>query len=105
MRQGATARTGRRSILGIPRVLVGAYFGVLLIIALAGVPVLVGTIHSLNREQNVFDPASAASEGVLVGALNQETGIRGYALTGDPTFLQPYQAGLAQYNQSIGELD
>jgi PAS domain S-box-containing protein len=105
MTVGTIARKGRRSVLGVPRALIGAYFGVLLIVLAATVPVLIGTVRTLDREQNVFDPASAAAEGVLVGALNQETGIRGYALTGDPTFLQPYEAGLTQYDQSIRDLD
>src|SRR5580700_6642849 len=31
--------------------------------------------------------------GAVEAQLNEETGIRGYAATGDATFLQPYRAG------------
>ena len=37
-----------------------------------------------------------AAEAVLVDALNAETGVRGYAATGDPFFLKPYQLALGQ---------
>ncbi|MFF8833486.1 ATP-binding protein [Streptomyces sp. NPDC015131] len=36
--------------------------------------------------------------------LNQETGIRGYGLTGQPDFLTPYREGLAQQKSSTAQL-
>ncbi|MFJ8435995.1 CHASE3 domain-containing protein [Kitasatospora sp. NPDC094019] len=40
-------------------------------------------------------PALTSSFRLEAAMLNQETGIRGYGLTGNPEFLQPYQQGLA----------
>ncbi len=36
--------------------------------------------------------------------LDQETGLRGWLATGDPTFLQPYQEGRAQATTSVAQL-
>ena len=46
----------------------------------------------------VFDqigPLRTDSEEMLVAVLNQETGVRGYALDGDPSGLTPYSDGVA----------
>jgi signal transduction histidine kinase len=42
-----------------------------------------------------YDPALLASQNLLNALLNQETGVRGYALSGNDQFLQPYTQGLA----------
>ena len=42
---------------------------------------------------------------LLVGMVNQETGIRGYAATGSPVFLEPYSNGKQQSNQALADLD
>ena len=39
------------------------------------------------------------------GMLNQETGVRGYALTGDGTYLDPYQVGRAVTAKAKSVLD
>lgn len=40
-----------------------------------------------------IQPARSASFQLQNALLDQETGVRGYALSGDPTFLQPYATG------------
>ncbi|HEY9331341.1 MAG TPA: CHASE3 domain-containing protein [Streptomyces sp.] len=40
-----------------------------------------------------IQPARSASFQLQNALLDQETGVRGYALTGDPSFLQPYASG------------
>lgn len=40
-------------------------------------------------------------ESMLVGMLNTETGYRGFVITGDETFLQPQQAGIAAIQESL----
>lgn len=40
-----------------------------------------------------LEPASEAVQSLYIALLNQETGVRGYVLTGEPDFLQPYQDG------------
>ncbi|MGA2970099.1 MAG: ATP-binding protein [Acidimicrobiales bacterium] len=53
-------------------------------------------LQSRERSQRSVDLATTqvntASATVLLDALNAETGVRGFALTGDVTFLQPYYA-------------
>lgn len=40
-----------------------------------------------------IQPARSASFQLQNALLDQETGVRGYALTGDPSFLEPYEEG------------
>jgi signal transduction histidine kinase len=42
-----------------------------------------------------LDPAALAVAGLDASLLDQETGVRGYALAGDPSFLDPYRQGAA----------
>ncbi|HET9074509.1 MAG TPA: ATP-binding protein [Solirubrobacteraceae bacterium] len=81
--------------------------GQLLALAAAGpvlvviVAVVVGLItitrqHSVQSELlNQVEPANAAVQQLEIAMLNQETGIRGFELTGDAAFLAPYTTGLA----------
>jgi signal transduction histidine kinase len=49
------------------------------------------------RSQLVDDvgPAVLANQNLAIAVLNEETGVRGYALTRNPDFLAPYRDGLA----------
>ena len=40
------------------------------------------------------DPATLAAERLLSSAIDQETGVRAYLLSGDEEFLDPYRSGL-----------
>ena len=56
----------------------------------AGVAV---TVHDLGRAQDVQAQGAEARQTVLAllaAYVDEETGLRGYQVTGDPTFLQPY---------------
>ena len=66
-----------------------------------------------NRERVVttLDPAALQVVQLDNALLNQETGVRGYALSGQPSFLAPYtsgvaaeQAALASLRQAAGQL-
>jgi signal transduction histidine kinase len=66
------------------------------------VAVVVGII-TITRQDSIrielltrVEPGNAASLRVLTAMVNQETGIRGYELTGRRSFLEPYSLGLAQ---------
>jgi signal transduction histidine kinase len=50
------------------------------------------------------DPASLQADELLIGYLNQETGLRGYVLSGNPAFLQPFDNGMAQQGQAVTAL-
>ena len=52
-----------------------------------------------------IDPARLASEQLLVALLNQETGVRGYVLTGQPSFLQPFAQGVPAQQAASAQLD
>ena len=45
-----------------------------------------------------------ASSDLLTSMLDQETGLRGYALTGDPATLEPYTRARVGTNQSFTEV-
>lgn len=46
-----------------------------------------------------------ASDGVLISLLNMETGARGYVITGDESFLQPFNDGNSSYEKYYNELN
>jgi PAS domain S-box-containing protein len=101
---GTPTARGRTPSDRAPRILLIGYFVVLVVIVASTVPTLIGTLQTLNRQQAAYDTADAAASQVLVGALNQETGIRGYALSGQTSFLQPFLSGSTQYAQAMGQL-
>ena len=51
-----------------------------------------------------LDPASYEASQLEVALLNQETGIRGYALSGQQAFLQPYTLGLTGQKKALARL-
>ena len=56
------------------------------------------------RIETTIDPAALAAEQLYSALLNQETGVRGYALSGQPDFLAPYTSGLAAEQAAVGQL-
>jgi signal transduction histidine kinase len=86
-----------------------------------GVAVLVTTVLSLaavvsgalalahlnqerQRVETTIDPAALAAQQLYSALLNQETGVRGYALSGQPSFLAPYTQGLTAENAALDVL-
>ncbi|MHC3814098.1 CHASE3 domain-containing protein [Streptomyces sp. NBC_00341] len=51
-----------------------------------------------------IQPARSASFQLQNALLDQETGVRGYALSGDPTFLQPYATGKRDEEQRLARV-
>ena len=56
------------------------------------------------RVETVIDPAALAAQQLNSALLNQETGVRGYALSGEPSFLAPYTQGLRAQQAAAGQL-
>lgn len=56
------------------------------------------------RVVNVLDPAAIASSQLYAALLNQETGLRGYLLSGQAQFLAPYRQGLASQKSAVSTL-
>ncbi|MFJ3146595.1 ATP-binding protein [Streptomyces halstedii] len=51
-----------------------------------------------------IQPARSSSYQLQTSLLDQETGVRGYALTGDASFLEPYEAGMAAERLRLGRV-
>ncbi|HEY2224085.1 CHASE3 domain-containing protein [Actinomycetospora sp.] len=49
-------------------------------------------------------PARDAAAGLVTALVDQETGSRGFVITGDPQFLQPYREGIARAAAAEAEL-
>jgi signal transduction histidine kinase len=56
------------------------------------------------RVESVIDPAELAAQQLYSALVNQETGVRGYALSAQPDFLTPYQQGLNDERAAVGQL-
>jgi signal transduction histidine kinase len=56
---------------------------------------LASTVNAVNLQINRLDPALRYSSYLNNALINEETGVRGYTLTHQRSFLQPYQQGMA----------
>jgi len=63
---------------------------------LIGAVALTDLSSARNQVVQKLDPAAYEASQLYVALLNQETGVRGYALSAQRSFLQPYTAGRAQ---------
>jgi signal transduction histidine kinase len=57
------------------------------------------------RIESTIDPAALTAQQLYSALLNQETGVRGYALSGQADFLTPYTAGMAAEKDAVTALD
>jgi signal transduction histidine kinase len=57
-----------------------------------------------NRVVTVLSPAALHGSQLYAALLNQETGLRGYLLSGQRPFLQPYLTGVADQNAELRSL-
>ena len=91
----------------LSRILGGA---VLLMSVFSVAAVVVGALalahlnHQRERIANTIDPAALAAEQIYTALLNQETGVRGYALSGRLDFLDPYHQGIADEQAAVAQL-
>jgi diguanylate cyclase (GGDEF)-like protein len=69
--------------------------GIALLLGLAAAAVVFGlrTI-SYNERLHGLQQEYALAHGILQSLVDAETGVRGYLITGDPAYLEPYHAGL-----------
>ena len=83
-------------------------FVIVTLFALAAIVVggtaLANLASARDRVVNKIDPAAFLTSQLGVAYLNQETGVRGYALSARPTFLAPYNEGLAQERRDVSAL-
>jgi signal transduction histidine kinase len=83
-------------------VLVAGLFSILAIII--GGAALTGLNSARGRVVDTLDPAAYHASQLEVALLNQETGVRGYALTAQRPFLSPYTLGTAQQRKEVSAL-
>ncbi|WP_327330284.1 ATP-binding protein [Streptomyces sp. NBC_01201] len=76
----------------------------LLVLTGGGVWVLAHATDVNKRLTDRWSPALIASVRMESALINQETGIRGYGMTGKREFLEPYQDGVAQEGTAAQEL-
>ncbi|MFF7340797.1 CHASE3 domain-containing protein [Streptomyces sp. NPDC008163] len=89
------------------RVGVAASLVILSVLGITGAWVLERTQSISNNLTDVRSPSLSTAFRLETALVNQETGIRGYGLTGIPDFLRPYRQGLVDqkaYMQSLEDL-
>jgi signal transduction histidine kinase len=74
----------------------GAFALAFAVVVIATVVSLVQVLQHGNDVVYRWGPAASRSQALLEDMINQETGVRGYALSGRPESLQPYQTYRAQ---------
>jgi signal transduction histidine kinase len=77
---------------------------VALLAMVSGAVALLQLSDARNRVIQEIDPASRASDALLNALINEETGVRGYALSGQSDFLQPYTQGVQDEKTSAAAL-
>ncbi len=70
----------------------------------AGATALVGLGDARNRLVGVIDPATLQAQLLDDALVNQETGVRGFALSAQQSFLAPYTQGAATEKAAIASL-
>jgi signal transduction histidine kinase len=88
-------------IVGVA-VLVLLLFSVAAVVA--GGTALVRLHDSRNRVLDVIDPATLAAQQLDNALVNQETGVRGYALSAQQSFLTPYTQGMTAEQAATNSL-
>ena len=95
--EGSPRRASRLARLGVGQIL-AASIGVLLLVAVASIVLGVRANERLtDRRTFLVDGIDAALNHALAlenALIDQETGVRGYALTGEEAFLDPYRDGV-----------
>ncbi len=97
-RAGRSSRTGFRR-LGLRQRLAVAFVAVGVVATVATTVLVWAYVRLSDARHDVvdqIDPARLQVQLLLEAYLNQETGVRGFVLTGDRTFLTPYTGGLSQ---------
>jgi signal transduction histidine kinase len=99
-----TARTAAMSV----GALLGATIGVLLTLAVVGIGLaLIANGQVSHNRHLLLDQVAPARRTALVlenALVNEETGVRGFALTNESSFLEPYDSGLRAERRAYRDL-
>jgi signal transduction histidine kinase len=89
--------------------LLGATIGVLLTLAVVGIGLaLIANGQVTHNRHLLLDEVAPARRTALSlenALVNEETGVRGFALTNEPSFLEPYDSGLRDERRAYRELE
>jgi signal transduction histidine kinase len=106
--QGAQGSVARRIAGASVGQLLGATIGVLLVLAVVGIGLAFLASGRLGADRNfLLEQVGPSVRNTLVlenALVNQETGVRGYIITGHPSFLEPYRSGLESETHAYAEL-
>jgi signal transduction histidine kinase len=88
--------------------LLAATIGLVLTLAVVGIGLALIANGELERERRLLldqvGPSVRAALALENALINEETGVRGYVLTGAPRFLQPYRDGMRTQSEAFAEL-
>jgi signal transduction histidine kinase len=86
----------------------GVVFAVLTVLVVAGAVVIAQLLVQSRSESAQLDagilPAQAQAYRLQGALIDQETGVRGFGITGQPSFLKPYTAGVATETSAAARL-
>jgi signal transduction histidine kinase len=109
----SAARRSRRRIArrvakrSVGQLLAGT-IGVLFVLAVIGIGLALIANGELGRDRSLLldqvGPARRMALSLENALVNEETGVRGYVITADPSFLEPYHSGLASEADAYAEL-
>jgi signal transduction histidine kinase len=75
-----------------------------LLVGVAGLAALAATGTRVDRLSRELTPAVEANDHLLQAMVDAQTGLRGYALTGEEDFLEPYRRGVLEVGEPLQEL-
>ncbi|KMO39906.1 chemotaxis protein [Methylobacterium tarhaniae] len=84
----------------------GLAFGTLVAITLALSAVSYGSLNAIRDRSSATDHTHDvlhSVDRVVAGMIDQETGLRGYLVSGDPSFVAPYREGQKAYRAALAE--
>ena len=87
--------------LGLAFVVAGTVF---VLGSVLGALALNGMVSAVNLQVDRLDPAARTTSYLLTSVVDEETGVRGYIITGQQSFLSPYRQGVRQTASYISEL-
>jgi signal transduction histidine kinase len=99
--ESAASRWPLGRIIGVGMLGLGLFLVAAIVI---GSVALNNLSNARNRVVDTLDPAALHGSQLYAALLNQETGLRGYLLSGQARFLQPYTLGLASQRTQASKL-
>jgi methyl-accepting chemotaxis protein len=92
--------------LAISAKLALAFAAMILITAAVGIGTYVklGFIEQSSGWTNHTYLVLETADAVMASMVDQETGVRGYLVSGDSRFLEPYRSGRADYEQAFAKI-